>query len=255
MFATTSVQEFFPTPIWIVDLQAGFADVLNDRLLAQFERLSGSRPTAGVGSTWQTDPDLHKRPEFAELNGLLHKSVKACLDFLEVDYADFVITGCWANFNPTGGLNSAHTHPNNYLSGVYYLRTPTGADTIEFTDPRPAAVACMPRAKQLNRFNGNRMTVQAKPGQLRAVSSVAVAQRPGQPHQPGAREHRLQRDVRELRRDHGRSSVEGHPSPEVIAARRANLGSVEELERIDRPPRDMDLVVQMRAGRRPSRLD
>jgi uncharacterized protein (TIGR02466 family) len=166
MFATTSVQEFFPTPIWIIDLQADVAGALNDRLLAQFERLTDPHATAGVGSTWQTDPDLHTRPEFAELTGLLRKAVKACLDFLEVDYADFVITGCWANFNPTGGLNSAHTHPNNYLSGVYYLRTPAGAETIEFTDPRPAAIACMPRAKHLNRFNGNRMTVQAKPGRF-----------------------------------------------------------------------------------------
>jgi uncharacterized protein (TIGR02466 family) len=166
MFATTSVQEFFPTPIWIVDLQADVANALNERLLAQFDRLAGSHRTASAGSTWQTDPDLHKRREFAELTGLLRKAVKACLDFLEVDYTDFVITGCWANFNPTGGLNSAHTHPNNYLSGVYYLRTPAGADTIEFTDPRPAAVACMPRTKRLNRFNGNRMTVQTKPGRF-----------------------------------------------------------------------------------------
>jgi uncharacterized protein (TIGR02466 family) len=166
MFATTSVQEFFPTPIWIVDLQAGFAEALNKRLLAEFERLTGSRRTTGVGSTWQTDPDLHKRQEFAELTVLTRKAVKGCLDFLEIDYSDFVITGCWANFNPTGGLNSAHTHPNNYLSGVYYLRTPDGADTIEFTDPRPAAVARMPRAKHLNRFNGNRMTVQAKSGRF-----------------------------------------------------------------------------------------
>jgi len=166
MFATTSVQEFFPTPIWVVDLQADVADALNERLLAHFERLAGLRPEIGVGSTWQTDPDLHKRPEFAELTSLLRKVVKACLDFLQVDYADFLITGCWANFNPTGGLNSAHTHPNNYLSGVYYVSTPTGADAIEFTDPRPAAVACMPRVKQLNRFNGNRMTVQAKPGRF-----------------------------------------------------------------------------------------
>lgn len=111
MFATTSVQEFFPTPIWIIDLQADVANALNERLLAQFERLAESHRTVGVGSTWQTDPDLHNRREFAELTGLVRKAVKACLDFLEIDYTDFVITGCWANFNPTGGLNSAHTIP------------------------------------------------------------------------------------------------------------------------------------------------
>ena len=166
MFANTSVQEFFPTPIWIVDLQPAFAEAFNERLLGEIERLTGERKQAAPGGTWQTDPNMQELPEFAELTELLRKAVKASLDFMQVDYKDFAITGCWANFNPTGGQNSAHTHPNNYVSGVYYVKTPSGADAIEFTDPRPGAVAFMPRAKQLNRFNGNRMTVQTKPGRI-----------------------------------------------------------------------------------------
>lgn len=166
MFANTTVREFFPTPIWIVDLEPAFADAFNTRLLKEIERQTGPRQHAAPGATWQTDPDMQARPEFAELMGLLRKAVKASLDFLQVDYRDFAITGCWANFNPPGGQNSAHTHPNNYVSGVYYVRTPSGTDSIEFTDPRPAATAFMPRAKQLNRFNGNRMSVQVAPGRL-----------------------------------------------------------------------------------------
>lgn len=166
MFASTSVQEFFPTLVWTVDLQPAFADSLNRKLLAELQRVTEPRKALRPGETWQTDPDMQRRPEFAELTGLMSKAIKAALDFLQVDYTDFAITGCWANFNPTGGLNSAHTHPNNFLSGVYYVQIPTGADSIEFTDPRPAAVACMPPAKQLNRFNGNRMSVQVKPGRI-----------------------------------------------------------------------------------------
>ncbi len=166
LFASTSVQEFFPTPVWIVDLRPEVADALNKRLLADIERMTAPRPSMRAGETWQTDPDMHLRPEFAELNTMLRKAIKAALEFLQVEYSDFAITGCWANYNPVGSLNSAHTHPNNYLSGVYYVQTPGGADSIEFTDPRAAAVAMMPRTRQLNRFNGNRMTVQVKPGRL-----------------------------------------------------------------------------------------
>lgn len=166
MLAKTSVQEFFPTPIWIVDLEPEFAKGFNARLMTNIERLTGSRPPVAPGATLQTDPDMQNRPEFAELTTLLRQAVSGGLEFMQIDYREFAITGCWANFNPPGGLNSAHTHPNNYLSGVYYVRTPGGADIIEFTDPRPAAVALMPRVKQLNRFNGNRMTVQVKPGRL-----------------------------------------------------------------------------------------
>ena len=167
MFANTNVQEFFPTPIWTVDLEPQAGEALNQQVLADLERLTSPRPPLPHASaSWQTDADMHVRPEFAELTSLLRKAVTAALDFLQINYRDFSITGCWANFNPTGGLNSSHTHPNNYLSGVYYVRTPSGADTIDFFDPRPAAVAWMPRTRQLNRFNGNRMTVKVRAGRL-----------------------------------------------------------------------------------------
>ena len=166
MFASTNVQEFFPTPVWTVDLQPALAAPFNKRLLDTIERMTAPRPAMRAGDTWQTDHDMHLRPEFAELHKIVRAAVKGALDFLQIDYRDFAITGCWANINPTGGLNSAHTHPNNYLSGVYYVQTPGGADSIEFTDPRPAAVAGMARTRQLNRFNGNRMSVQVQPGRL-----------------------------------------------------------------------------------------
>ena len=166
MFASTNVQEFFPTPVWTVDLRPEVAETFNRRLLADLERLTGPRRPLAAGETWQTDPDMQMRPEFAELTGLIRKAVEAALKFLELDYGDFAITGCWANFNPAGGQNSAHTHPNNYLSGVYYVQIPAGADTIEFTDPRPAAVASMARAKRMNRFNGNRLSVKVIPGRM-----------------------------------------------------------------------------------------
>jgi hypothetical protein len=31
------------------------------------------------------------------------------------------------------------SHPDNFLSGVYYLQTQAGPDTINFHDPRPRA--------------------------------------------------------------------------------------------------------------------
>ena len=32
-----------------------------------------------------------------------------------------MITGCWANINPPAAYHPTHNHPNNYLSGVYYV--------------------------------------------------------------------------------------------------------------------------------------
>lgn len=167
MFANTSVQEFFPTPVWTVDLKPHLAETLNRQLLADLYRLTSPRPSQlELGGFWQTQTDMHMRQEFAELMSLLRKACKAALEFLQVEHRGISITACWANIGPTGGLHSPHTHPNNYFSGVYYVQTPAGADSIDFFDPRPAAVAMMPTTRQLNRFNGNRMTVKVQPGRL-----------------------------------------------------------------------------------------
>ena len=42
----------------------------------------------------------------------------------------FEITGCWATVLAKGAVHKVHSHPNNFLSGVYYVRTRPGADTI-----------------------------------------------------------------------------------------------------------------------------
>src|SRR5258708_16408268 len=99
MFANTSVQEFFPTPIWIVDLQPAFAEAFNKRLLDEIERMTGERKPVAVGSTWQTDPNMQELPQFAELTELLRKAVKASLDFMQVEYRDFAITPPPPTFN------------------------------------------------------------------------------------------------------------------------------------------------------------
>ena len=166
-------------------------------------------PLPRLGAFWQTHTDMHIRPEFADLTSLIRKATKAALDFLQIDYRDFSITGCWANFNPPGGLHGAHTHPNNYLSGVYYVRTPAGVDSIDFFDPRPAAVAWLQRPRQLNRFNGNPSDGYGPARASCHLSLLAAAQRAGESHESGACQRRLQRDVHRFHRDDERHLASG----------------------------------------------
>ena len=72
-----------------------------------------------LGSNWQTDVDFHRKPAFDELVDFINNSAKGALDFLEINYNAFTITGCWANIAPQGTKHRVHNHPNNYLSGVY----------------------------------------------------------------------------------------------------------------------------------------
>jgi uncharacterized protein (TIGR02466 family) len=59
-----------------------------------------------------------------------------------------------------------HSHPNNFLSGVYYLRTATGADTINFHDPRPQTGVIRPPVQALTAENTDQVVLRVEDGTL-----------------------------------------------------------------------------------------
>lgn len=166
MFSSTEVKDIFPTPIWVVDLAEDKAKTFNAELKRIIYDLTEPRREIPLGSTWQTEPMLQKREEFAEFCQLVRQAAKGALSFLQVEHDGFEITGCWANINPRGGLNSAHTHPNNYLSGVYYVSLPQEKGQIVFADPRPQAMTMMPTTKQWNKYVGNEIKLEVKEGRF-----------------------------------------------------------------------------------------
>ena len=166
MVADLKVQEIYPTPLWIVDFDRETSTRLNRDLLQSIHALTEPKPPLKVGGNWQTDPTLHEHREFDELLKLIRKAAKGALDFLQIAYEDFEITSCWANINPTGGKSSSHAHPNNYLSGVYYVAVPKGSGNIEFKDPRVQASTFMPPVKTWTKFNANNVSVPVKEGRL-----------------------------------------------------------------------------------------
>ena len=163
--SNSKIHNLFPTPLWIVDFEEEVFTPMNQEIEVGLESLIEHRPTVPPGSTLQTDTDLYEFEEFAEITALIGTSVKGALDFLEIE-EPFEITGCWANINPIGSVNTPHTHPNNYLSGVYYARTDEGSDRIFFSDPRPQASIISPPVKEDNIYTGNEVSVEAKIGRL-----------------------------------------------------------------------------------------
>lgn len=166
MFKKVSVQPIFPTPLWLVDLEEPVARRLNAELKASILALIEPRPAIPRGTNWQTDPVIQKLPQFAEFFSIATKAALGALDFMKVRKGEIEITGAWANVNPPGGLNSAHTHPNNYLSGVYYVDIPAGTGQIRFSDPRPQAQVILPPTVEQTAFNTNEVTVDVMPGRL-----------------------------------------------------------------------------------------
>ena len=151
----------FPTLVWKTQLKPEAAGPLNDAIRAKLESMMSRHPPLEYAQSFQTSQDLHRLPEFRPLVELIQAAVGGVLDYLDAECRSLVITGCWANVNSPGASHRAHTHPNNFLSGVYYVQTRAGADRIVFDDPRPQSFVVSPLAHEVTLDNAAeiRMTV------------------------------------------------------------------------------------------------
>ncbi|MNF60074.1 hypothetical protein D3C84_416790 [compost metagenome] len=167
MSSTTSeVIRLFPTFVWQSRLEPACYEPLNRGLLAQIETLMGANAGACKGAAWQSGYALHRKPEFAALVGHIEAAVSDVLAFIKVVDAPFRITGCWANALGPGAAHPLHSHPNNFLSGVYYVQTQEGADTISFHDPRPQTAIIRPPVTALMAYNTDQVVIAVSDGSL-----------------------------------------------------------------------------------------
>src|SRR5207247_9163434 len=93
-------------------------------------------PKLAPGQGWQSEQTLHGRDEFGQLAACVGNAAKSILRFLRVGYEACEITGCWATVLATGAAHKAHSHPNNFLSAVHYVRTRPGSDDLNFQHAR-----------------------------------------------------------------------------------------------------------------------
>jgi uncharacterized protein (TIGR02466 family) len=163
---TPEVVRLFPTFVWQSRLEPACYEPLNRDLLAQIETLMQAGDGTQTGATWQSGHTLQRKPEFGALITRIEAAVSETLGFIKVLNAPFHITGCWANVLGAGEAHARHSHPNNFLSGVYYVQTQEGADTINFHDPRPQTAIIRPPVTALTAYNTDQVVVPVSEGTL-----------------------------------------------------------------------------------------
>jgi uncharacterized protein (TIGR02466 family) len=161
-----STEMFFPTLLWRFALEPAVRDSVNKRLMDFLTRLEPNITKLTPGTSRQTDTNLHMIAELAPLIAEIQDAVKLVLEFLEVIYDGARITGCWANINAPQTSHREHIHPNNYLSGVYYVQADDGANQFTIDDPRPQRHMIKPRVVESTPFNGARFNLPVKPGDM-----------------------------------------------------------------------------------------
>ena len=163
---TSNVVPMFPTLVWKLLLTDEVRDVINTNALTALRRLRCERPTLAAGEGWQSAQTLHLLEEFQPLMSCVNDATNSVLRFLRISDDAFEVTGCWATVLAQGATHRAHSHPNNFLSGVYYVRARAGADTINFHDPRRQSYVIRPPVQALTAENTDQVVVRVTSGTL-----------------------------------------------------------------------------------------
>ena len=169
MSSTTGNPEvirLFPSYVSKMRVTDPVRDVIDRGVLAAIGELRAGQPDPMEGEVWQSPPGLHKLPAILPLVTCVSEAADRVLDFLNIGPRALSMTGCWANVAAPGAAVKMHAHPNNFLSGVYYLKIQPGADTINFHDPRPQTGIIRPPVTKLTAYNTDQVVVAVENGAL-----------------------------------------------------------------------------------------
>jgi len=161
MFQNRTIEAAFPTGIWQQEVVG--AEALNEDLRKAIAAIPNK---SWHGNIWQSDDNLHQDPLFRKFTEL---AMAACVDvlrFLRMRFEALALTGCWANMYKESGVGPYHTHPNNYLSGVYYVDAPENCGQLKFIDPRPQASLIAPVPVEPTEFNSHSLFVDPREGKM-----------------------------------------------------------------------------------------
>jgi uncharacterized protein (TIGR02466 family) len=160
------VISLFPTLVWKQQLPAAEHEAHRAAVLAVVYALPSPLAPLSTGETWQSGTALHRCPELRGLVRRFERTAGAALVSLHIANTKFHVTGCWANVSAPGASHPVHHHPNNFLSGVYYLQVGPGGDTINFHDPRPQTGIIRPPVTELSAHNTDQVVVRVTNGTL-----------------------------------------------------------------------------------------
>jgi len=160
---TGEVIRLFPTFVWKSHLPRDAHAAIRDAIMSE---LRAGLSEVAEGEVWQSRRGLHTLPSLAPLVGHLRAAVEQVLGFLKVGDCAFELTGCWANVAAPRAALQMHNHPNNFLSGVYYVQVQAGADTINFHDPRAQTAIVRPPVTELTAYNTDQVVVRVEAGTL-----------------------------------------------------------------------------------------
>lgn len=173
------IRSWFPTQIYCEPLQPTGLAKLNAELIEECHHLrdydaAGRKWSAknypGGYTSYASMNELHRfSSTFTTLEKKLLRHARRYAQALELDVRGQAIymTDCWVNIMPPTAAHSLHLHPLAFISGTYYVATPTGCSGLKFEDPRlDRFMAAPPRRADCQPTNRAHITYPAEAGNV-----------------------------------------------------------------------------------------
>lgn len=168
--SNSKIIDLFPTPLYITNINKPIST-------QQKEYLLNAPKIENMGNLRGEDGYVLNQPMFAELKNFIMQCIKEYIDSVYASPSlDVYITQSWANFTKPKEFHHRHSHPNSFISGVFYVNAKPKEDMIKFYKERSAIFDFMP--KQPNNYNSNDVAILVETGDLVLFPSSFVHEVP-----------------------------------------------------------------------------
>ena len=147
--------ELFPTKVLLVEELLEKKDI--DLMRKDIIKSSKETPK----DNWQSHPRLQYEKTYEPLLDKIKLIFEKYVFDMRWEVKEYQVTDMWSNILKPGEMHRPHTHSNNVLSGVYYVKakeqdnnSPASA-AIQFYDPRPQSRILVPKCIENNRENSS----------------------------------------------------------------------------------------------------
>jgi uncharacterized protein (TIGR02466 family) len=154
----TKIMDLFPTPLYINNIHAPLINQQKDYLLNLPKILN-------MGNLRSESGYIFEYSLFTELKKTINEHIK---EYVNIVYPnsnlDVYITQSWANFTEPNQYHHKHSHPNSFVSGVFYVNAIKNEDMIKFYKDLPPIYQI--NHNQPNNYNSGDVAILVETGDL-----------------------------------------------------------------------------------------
>lgn len=157
------IDGLFPIPIGITNINRDFTE---DEINFCKEKFNDVKNNAG--NVYTQDTFVLENERLFDIKKYIEDQLNV---FLKNVYCpsykmSLYVTQSWINYTKQDGFHHKHSHPNSFVSGVFYINTTDHVDNITFFSPSDNKSSFCIEGSSLNIFNNNAKTMRIAKGDL-----------------------------------------------------------------------------------------